>query len=205
MKAQTNNQQKTTSSLLRVAGQTDIEHKSGESRVSSPIPTDSSSRLRIASVLTKEAISAIINDEIPDLTVLCVRLYQRFLTRPGSVLSGVDVIQALDLTSERLNTALRSQPGSHVLVDNPIMKVVLIHWTPGKVSSIHGHPSGGCVFKVLNGSLEELRYTTDESPALLAASTYHKGGMGYIDDRLGYHAVGNPFNSPAISLHVYTR
>lgn len=28
--------------------------------------------------------------------------------------------------------------------------------------------------------------------------------MAYIDDEMAYHAVGNPFDEPAISLHAYT-
>ena len=27
----------------------------------------------------------------------------------------------------------------------------------------------------------------------------------YIDDAMGYHAVGNPFNDSAITLHVYSK
>ena len=94
---------------------------------------------------------------------------------------------------------------SHVIADNDILKVVLIPWQCGKISSIHGHPNGGGVFKVLQGSLEEMRYTSDSSPQLLSTSIYHMGGMAYIDDSLGQHAVGNPFKTPALSLHVYTR
>jgi predicted metal-dependent enzyme (double-stranded beta helix superfamily) len=93
---------------------------------------------------------------------------------------------------------------NHVLIQNEWLKVVLIHWKPGKYSSIHGHPSGGCVFKVLQGTLEEKRYTTGEDPKLLATSKYEKNSIAYIDDHMAYHAVGNPSNASAISIHVYT-
>ncbi len=92
-----------------------------------------------------------------------------------------------------------------IVILHEFLKIVLIHWLPGKISSIHGHPKGGGIFKVISGSIEELRYTSDPIPKLLSASTFHKDAVGYIDDQLGYHAVGNPHMESAISLHVYTR
>jgi predicted metal-dependent enzyme (double-stranded beta helix superfamily) len=89
-------------------------------------------------------------------------------------------------------------------MNNDLLKVVLIHWKPGKVSNIHGHPSGGCVFKMLHGKVEELRYSTGEDQKIISSNGYRKGSIAYIDDRLGYHAVGNPFGSSAVSLHAYT-
>ena len=72
------------------------------------------------------------------------------------------------------------------------------------IHDIHGHPAGGCVFKVLQGTIEEKRYTSTINPELIAISKYQKGNMAYIDDQMAYHAVGNPFSTSAISLHVYT-
>ena len=69
---------------------------------------------------------------------------------------------------------------------------------------MHGHAQGGCVFKVLKGSVQEKRYTPDAEQKLLATSRFEEQAMAYIDDEMAYHAVGNPFDEPAISLHVYT-
>jgi cysteine dioxygenase len=84
------------------------------------------------------------------------------------------------------------------------MKIVLIHWKPGEVTDIHGHPRDGCVFKVLHGRIEELRYSTERKKNLIAKSEYHTGSLAYIDDSLGYHSVINYSEESAISIHVYT-
>ena len=144
---------------------------------------------------------------IPDLWDVCLDLFATFFTNeaPYSALQFVPVLKAFRLIDEAQITQFINNPETnHVLMQNDLLKVVLIHWKPGKISRIHGHPDGGCVFKVLKGQLEELRYTTESSPQLLSSSTYIAGSMAYIDDKMGYHAVGNPFNSPAISLHAYT-
>ncbi|HYQ58073.1 MAG TPA: hypothetical protein VEP89_12090, partial [Draconibacterium sp.] len=47
-------------------------------------------------------------------------------------------------------------------------------------------------------------YSTDEKQRILCSNGYRAGSIAYIDDRMGYHAVGNPFGSSAVSLHVYT-
>lgn len=46
--------------------------------------------------------------------------------------------------------------------------------------------------------------TPDERQELLAVSNFNNTAMAYIDDEMAYHAVGNPFDEPAISLHAYT-
>ena len=93
----------------------------------------------------------------------------------------------------------------HTVIVYEFIKIVLIHWAPGKYSRKHPHPGSGGVIKVLKGSLEEKRYHRDEPRKLLSHSTYHKDAIAYIDDHMGYHAVGNPFETSAISLHAYVK
>ena len=157
--------------------------------------------------MTATAFAEMAEGSIPDLWPVCLDLYATFYQQnaPHSALQFIPVLQKLAAIDQaEVERFLRHPETRHVLIEHDWLKVVLIHWQPGKISSIHGHPQGGCVFKVLQGSLEELRYTTDASPKLLAVSTYQAGSMAYIDDRMGYHAVGNPFHTAAISLHVYT-
>ena len=143
----------------------------------------------------------------PALESLNRELYNTFLTNdaPYNALQFVPVLQTLNslghLEAERL---LDNPQSSHVLMQNALLKAVLILWQPGKFSSIHGHPRGGCTFKVLYGKLVEKRYTTDDTQQLLSVSTLQTGSMAYIDDDMGYHAVGNASSTAAISIHVYT-
>lgn len=172
-----------------------------------PLVTNSWNGASPSSLLTYEACLELSLGAIPDLEQVCYDLYHTFLEQraPYSAMQFIPVLKKLNaIGREEAERFLKNPQGSHILVQNALIKIVLIHWRPGKVSSIHGHPKGGCVFKVLQGSLEEKRYSPDESKRLLAASTVHSGGMAYIDDNMAYHAVGNPFNTSAISLHVYT-
>ncbi|WP_340111146.1 cysteine dioxygenase [Maribellus mangrovi] len=158
-------------------------------------------------LLTPEASLAMSTGSLPNLTTVCRELFNTFYNRqaPNSALQFVPVMQQVSgFDRDQLKRFLKNKETRHVLVDNRWMKVVLIHWKPGKVSDIHGHPSGGCAFKVLHGKLEELRYSADEKQRILCSNGYRAGSIAYIDDRLGYHAVGNPFGSSAVSLHAYT-
>jgi hypothetical protein len=58
-------------------------------------------------------------------------------------------------------------------------------------------------FKVLYGQIEEKRYTTDSKQQLLSGNTCYRSHTAYIDDVLGFHSVGNPNSTPAITLALY--
>ncbi len=105
----------------------------------------------------------------------------------------------------RLSNHLRKMDRRQVLLSNNQFELVLIQWKPGHVSEIHGHNGAKCLFKVLTGKLEELRFTPDTSCRLFAACSMKSGDLNYIDDSIGYHQVGNPFGSPALSLHLYLK
>ena len=159
------------------------------------------------SILNETAIAEIISGNIPDLRQVCYDLFHTFLHpgTPNATVQFIPVLKKLESIHPAAAERFMKNPVTrHVLVNNSMMKVVLIHWKPGEYSGIHGHPRGGCVFKVLQGCLEEKRYSPDESRELLSVSTFHSGSMAYIDDHMAYHAVGNTSDAPAISLHVYT-
>ena len=159
------------------------------------------------SLLTDEALSEIAQGGIPDLRRVCLDLYNTFL-KPADTYSAVQFIPVLKqleaLDSVEAKRFIHNPVTKHVLVNNPLLKVVLLHWKPGASSNIHGHPAGGCVFKVLKGRLREKRYTPDAAQRLISVSTLQSEGIAYIDDDMAYHAVGNPYGASAISLHIYT-
>ena len=164
------------------------------------------SAIQPANLLTEDALSEIKQGNIPDLRQVCRELADTFIQAgPHNALQFIPVFQKLtSIDPVAAMKFMQNEKTNHVLVKNTWMKLVLIHWKPGKVSSIHGHPKGGCVFKVLQGKLEEKRYSSDQAQSLLATSVFQKGSMAYIDDQMAYHAVANPFEESAISIHVYT-
>jgi cysteine dioxygenase len=89
--------------------------------------------------------------------------------------------------------------------------LMLLCWNPGKESPIHNHPCDGCWFRVMGGSVREVRYTQPPpgaaSPALLLTGELvaATGAVSYMDDSLGLHKVGNPSaDVPALTLHLYS-
>lgn len=159
------------------------------------------------SLMTDEALAEIAQGGIPDLRRVCFDLYNTFL-KTADTYSAVQFIPVLKqlraLDPSEAKRFIQNPTTKHILVHNPLLKVVLLHWKPGTLSNIHGHPAGGCVFKVLKGRLREKRYTPDASQRLISVSTLQSEGIAYIDDDMAYHAVGNPYSASAISLHVYT-
>ena len=158
-------------------------------------------------LLTTKAIYQMMAGQIPDLWHVCMSLYGTFQDKlaPYSAMQFVKVLQQMpSLKPTEIERFINNEETNHVLIQNEWLKVVLIHWKPGKHSSIHGHPSGGCVFKVLQGTLEEKRYTTEGNPKLLSTSICEKNSMAYIDDGMAYHSVGNTSNTSAVSIHIYT-
>lgn len=170
-------------------------------------PSSLRPEISLQDLLREEARAEIVNRSIPDLSQVCLDLYRTFSQNraPYSAVQFLPVLKALNsIDRSAIRRFIKNPSTKHVLVHNDLIKVVLIHWKPGDYSNIHGHVKGGCVFKVLQGRLEEKRYTPDGSKQLIGVSSLKKNGMAYIDDNMAYHAVGNPYNTSAISLHVYT-
>lgn len=199
-----------TSTLTTGAHQPDVALLGTPAQSYSSVPSTSvrlTPRSQTASILTEASLLEMEQGTLPDLRKLVDDLYLTFFQhqRPHSALQFIPVLKAFQgLDREAEERFLQNPKTNHVLIKNELLKVVLIHWTPNKISSVHGHAEGGCLFKVLQGRLMERRYSPDTSQQLLAVSNFQAGSMAYIDDEMAYHDVGNPYNAPAISLHVYT-
>jgi len=200
-----------------------IESRFGTNKTGSQFLTESERRLSPYSQLsvTPDGIINQLNDhpylfseftdaifqEVPELIRVVMELKGTFYKNraPYNALQFVPVLKGFNLKDGNRKKRIAENPlHRNILINNDLLKVVLIYWNPGDYSPVHGHPAGGCVFKVLSGKLEEKRYSPDADQRLLAVSKYHTGSMGYIDDVMAYHAVGNPFKEPAISIHAYT-
>jgi len=146
--------------------------------------------------------------QLPDLWEVCQAIETRYreLNAPFSAIDFLPVLEQLEpLAGEQAGIFLKNRDTRHVLITNDRMEVVLIHWKPGKASDVHGHGGKGCLFKLLKGKLEELRYTPESSPKLMGFNSYRSGDIAYIDDHTAYHQVGNPYGSSAITLHIYLK
>ena len=83
---------------------------------------------------------------------------------------------------------------------NELLDCYILCWNPNQGTPYHYHPSRGCIYKILKGSLLEIR------PNNRNASSYHlsENDSSYIDNKEGSHKIINISNEPAISLHFYS-
>ncbi|XP_065166928.1 cysteine dioxygenase type 1 [Atheta coriaria] len=96
------------------------------------------------------------------------------------------------------------------LVDtgNGKYNLILLCWGEGHGSGIHDHADAHCFMKILEGSLQEIRFAWPKSENEQLVETGRKvlplNGVCYMNDSLGLHRVENTSNvEPAVSLHLY--
>ena len=86
---------------------------------------------------------------------------------------------------------------------NEEMELVVVTWGVGQDTPKHGHPTGGCVFKVLQGNFKE-KFYKKMSDSKHVVNRRNQGDLGYIDNSLGFHIVENDSQKIAVSLHIYS-
>ncbi len=83
-----------------------------------------------------------------------------------------------------------------------IFGMYLIVWNPFCHTSVHNHPEGGCLMKILDGNIKEQRFMNAESFSIV--NTLNKDDVSYIHDDIGLHRILNENNSTSYSLNIYS-
>lgn len=83
-----------------------------------------------------------------------------------------------------------------------IFGMYLIAWNPFCHTSVHNHPEGGCLMKILEGNVKEQRFMNAESFSII--NTLNKDDISYIHDDIGLHRILNENNSTSYSLNIYS-
>lgn len=78
----------------------------------------------------------------------------------------------------------------------------LVVWNPFCETSIHNHPEGGCLMKVLDGKIIQHKFSNNEM--LKCADNLNCGDISYINDNIGLHRIVNNTMKYAYSLHLYS-
>jgi len=87
-----------------------------------------------------------------------------------------------------------------MIIESDAYDLLLCCWKPGQGSPLHGHPSCGCLMKMLIGRLNEEQYLDG---ILLSSNQYQKHVTAYITDEIALHKVSNETLENAVSLHLY--
>jgi cysteine dioxygenase len=87
-----------------------------------------------------------------------------------------------------------------LLAQNEKYDVYLICWRTGQKTRVHDHPSGGCLMKIVSGTLleENYRSTTGE---FLYPRTFFPGTYAFKSGDLVVHRI--TAMEDTVSLHVY--
>ena len=125
---------------------------------------------------------------------------------------GIDDILHLLSTFEQVDTSAFEQcmtneaggPQTTTLYLSEQIKLILIYWEGLKSSTVHGHPGGGGLVKVLSGRLRETRFDPDDPSLEIDSGVLEEGSLGYVHDVLAWHKVENADTTPAVSLHIYS-
>lgn len=96
------------------------------------------------------------------------------------------------------------------LVDkgNDKFNLMALCWGEGHGSAIHDHADAHCFMKMLQGTLQEVRFDWPKETCQELKETGRKNlnlnEVCYMNDSLGLHRVENPSHTePAVSLHLY--
>lgn len=84
-----------------------------------------------------------------------------------------------------------------------VFEIKLIAWKPKAVSTVHDHSKYGCIYYMLQGSLNEKRYHTNTFIEY-SHNELKKGDINYIDNTIGYHSMSNQSELNSYSLHIYS-
>ena len=94
----------------------------------------------------------------------------------------------------------------NMIYKNPDFEILLICWSAGQKTPIHGHEGEKCWAKVQLGTLEICSFNIEtKTPLRLKQIEKINAPVGHLDGPADIHSVNNCFTSPAVSLHVYAK
>lgn len=83
-------------------------------------------------------------------------------------------------------------------------ELILLCWDIAAKAPIHGHGGEDCWVYQIQGTVEEVRYEQDaEKLKETNRMTLYPGKLTYMNDRMGFHSIGNISNQRAMTLHIY--
>lgn len=109
-----------------------------------------------------------------------------------TIIDNVDYKNSIVFQNEKHNKIL--------LYSSELYDVYLICWRAGQQTTIHDHPSGGCLMKIISGTLLEENYRST-SGEFLYPSTFTSGIYTFKSGNNVVHRITAMEES--VSIHVY--
>lgn len=84
-------------------------------------------------------------------------------------------------------------------------ELILLCWSKGDETPIHGHDGQKCWVCQLKGEITEFRYEKNDTGDLIETNRMQMspGKLSFMNETMGYHKLKNDTDGPAMTLHVY--
>jgi cysteine dioxygenase len=134
--------------------------------------------------------------------------------QPGHV---CELLAGAAARPETLRHYLHFAPGRYtrnLVYRDDLFELIALCWSPGSASPIHNHANQLCWLSIQSGALRLENFHSLDGPGpgdrvrLVPNGGIPRAGRGCLDLQKGddaIHRVSNPFDEPAVSLHVYSR
>ena len=109
--------------------------------------------------------------------------------------NGNDWLDYVKINKEKYNR--------NIVKKNDLFELAIITWDINQKTKIHGHPKGGCLFKVIHGNINE-NFHKKRDKIIHRINTYKMNDISYIDNSIGYHSMHNNYDDMCVSLHIYS-
>jgi cysteine dioxygenase len=102
----------------------------------------------------------------------------------------------------------------NLIFRNELFELIALCWSPKSQSPIHNHSNQLCWLSIQSGALRLENFSSLDGPGpgerirLVPSGGLARAAVGCLDLQQGddgIHRVSNPFDEPAVSLHVYSR
>ena len=117
------------------------------------------------------------------------------------------ILRKAQLSLEELHTYATWELNAYTrncLARNEKFEIILLCWDSGAQTPIHDHGGKDCWVYQVQGCIDEIRFEkignhlTESNRINIQA-----GGLSFINDKMGYHAIHNNSGQKAMSLHIY--
>lgn len=119
----------------------------------------------------------------------------------------VSVLKSIDIPITEFEQYATWKEGGYTrncLVRKDGFEFILLCWSEGASTPIHGHGGQDCWVYQVAGEVKEHRYKEENGTfEIVNEAVLTEGRITYMHDRMGYHALKNTSRGKAMTLHVY--
>ncbi len=119
----------------------------------------------------------------------------------------VSVLKSIDISTAEFEKYATWKDGCYTrncLARRDGFEFILLCWSTGASTPIHGHGGQNCWVYQVSGEIRERRYNEHDGHfEVVNEAILNEGRITFMHDRMGYHTLENISDGKAMTLHVY--